>query len=70
MAQEGMDPDQVINMSSQLKSQSDQINNVAAAINGLVGQLEATWKGQDATEFTNSWNTSFRPGLQNASEAI
>lgn len=70
MALEGMDVDQVIGLSNQLKHQGDQINNVISAINGLVSQLEANWHGKDATEFASWWNSQHRPALQKASEAV
>ena len=70
MAFEGMDTDQVISISNQLKHQADQINNVIAAINGLVGQLPGVWHGKDATEFESGWNTQHRPALQNAATAV
>lgn len=70
MAFDGMDPDQVISIGNQLNQQGDQINNVIAAINGLVGQLQGVWQGKDAREFEGWWNSQHRPALQQAAEAI
>ncbi len=70
MAFAGMDTDQVINISNQLKHQAEQINGVINAINGLVSQLESNWHGKDATDFAGWWNDQHRPALQKASEAV
>lgn len=70
MAFEGMDVDQVTSIGNQLKTQADQINNVIAAINGLVSQLPGVWQGRDATEFESWWNNQHKPALVNAATAV
>lgn len=66
----GMNVDQVENLGRQLKSKATEIDALANGINGLVDQLQAAWKGQDATEFKGWWDSQHRPHLQQLRDAI
>lgn len=66
----GMNVDQVENLGRQMKGKANEIDALANAINGLIDQLQAAWKGQDATEFKGWWDSQHRPALLKLREAI
>jgi WXG100 family type VII secretion target len=66
----GMNVDQVENLGRQLKGKANEIDGLTNAINGLVDQLQTTWKGHDASEFKGWWDSQHRPALQRLREAI
>lgn len=66
----GMNVDQVENLGRQLQGKGDEIDALMNAINGLIDQLQADWKGQDATEFKGWWDQTHRPGLIALRDAI
>ena len=66
----GMDVEAVEGIGRQLKSKSGEIESLIQAIQGLVGQAEASWKGKDSTEFKNWWDSQHKPALLRLKEAI
>ena len=66
----GMDVDSVEGLARQLKTKATEIDALTNAINGLVDQLQSTWKGQDAVQFKGWWDSQHRPALQRLREAI
>jgi WXG100 family type VII secretion target len=70
MAFEGMDTTAVRGYASQLDNQAHSINGVINAINGIVSQMESTWKGHDAQQFQEWWLQQHRPALLAAENAI
>jgi uncharacterized protein YukE len=71
MAFEGMDTDLAQSQSQQLQSQGVQgVQTLIQQIDGLVGQIESNWKGPDATNFQNEWNSSLRTQLNNVESAL
>lgn len=70
MALIGMDVEQVRGLANQLDQQSQEIHNVIAQIDKLIGQLMGAWQGKDANDFHNWWNSQHKPALAKAQEAI
>lgn len=70
MAIEGLDVEAVTQLSQQLKSQADGVQNVVNAINSLVSNIPSIWQGQDAKDFEHWWASQHRPALENARQAI
>jgi len=70
MAFEGMDPDLIEQLGNQLKTQGNQIMSVISAVDGLINQMEGSWKGQDATQFQGWWIQQHRPALNSAAQAV
>lgn len=70
MAFEGMDVDQVMQVSAQLQREGDAIIQVINTVNGAISHLPTIWKGHDAIEFEGWWTNQHRPALQNAADAI
>lgn len=70
MAIEGMDVGAVESIGNQLKNQGQQINSVIAAVDRLINEAEANWKGNDATQFRDWWTSQHRPHLQQAESAV
>ncbi len=70
MAFEGMDTEAVRGLAQQLDGQASAINSVINSINGVVNQMETTWKGADATQFQGWWESQHRPALLAAEQAI
>ena len=66
----GMNVDQVENLARQLKGKASEVDALANGINALIDQLQASWKGQDATEFKGWWDSQHRPALQHLRDAI
>ena len=70
MAMIGMDVEAVRQHATQLNGQADQIEHIINAINGLVGQIEGAWQGNDAREFKSQWEGTHRTALHNAEQMI
>lgn len=70
MALVGMDVEHVQNIGRQLQQQAEAITHVISAVDGLIAQAEGAWKGQDAIQFRDWWNSQHKPHLQQASEAV
>ena len=70
MAFEGMDIDAVASLAGQLDTQANQIQSTIGAIDGIIANMEGSWKGADATEFQGWWQSQHRPHLAAAESAI
>jgi len=70
MAFEGMDTEAVRTLAQQLDREANAINSIINSINGIVAQLEGTWKGADATQFQGWWESQHRPALQLCEQAV
>ena len=70
MAMIGMDVEEIETVAQQLHSQAEQIGQVISTIEGLIGQAEGAWKGDDAARFKDEWGCQHRPALQQAQQAI
>lgn len=70
MAFEGMDPDVVYGLGQQLKNQENSIQSIVSAVDGIINQIEGSWKGADATQFMGWWQQQHRPALMAAAEAV
>jgi len=70
MAFEGMDVDAVTSLAGQLDAQASQITSTINAIDGIVSNMEANWKGADASEFQGWWLSQHKPALQSAEQAV
>ena len=70
MAFEGMDPDVVYGLGTQLKNQDSAIQTIVSSIDGVVCQIEGNWKGSDATEFMSWWQQQHKPALIAAATAV
>lgn len=55
MTFEGMDPDVVHGLGTQLKNQDQAIPSIVASIDGIITQIEGSWKRSVATEFIGWW---------------
>jgi|EndMetStandDraft_8_1072994.scaffolds.fasta_scaffold209637_2 uncharacterized protein YukE len=65
MSMMGMDPDQIENIGRQVQHQAQAVQQVMTAVDGLISQAEQAWKGQDADQFRDKWNSSFKTVLNN-----
>ena len=66
MAFVGMDVEQVQNLSRQLDQKATDIDNIISTLNST---MQATdWKGQDANQFRNDWNSNLTQKLRKASQ--
>jgi len=70
MAFEGMDADVVYGLGQQLKNQENSIHSIVSAVDGIINQMEGSWKGSDATEFLSWWQQQHRPALMSAATAV
>jgi len=70
MAFEGMDIQVVQQLSIQMRNEENQIQSIVSAIDGIVNQMEGSWKGPDATAFMGWWQQQHRPALIAAAEAV
>ena len=68
MAFVGMDVEQVQNLSRQLDQKATDIDNIISTLNST---MQATdWKGQDANQFRNDWNSNLTQKLRQVSQAL
>ncbi|MDA8282312.1 MAG: WXG100 family type VII secretion target [Actinomycetota bacterium] len=70
MAFEGMDPDVVHALGQQLKNQEQAIRSTVSAVDGIINQMEGSWKGPDAVQFLGWWQQQHRPALLQAADAV
>ena len=70
MAMLGMDPDVVEGIGNNLKNQATAVQQVMVAVDNLIGQAEANWKGSDSDGFRDSWHSQFKPALSNMQTAL
>lgn len=70
MALVGMDVEQVQQLGNNLKNQAEAIQGVINAVNGLVDNSQAIWKGKDAGDFLGWWNNEHRPALERVRQAV
>ena len=68
MAMIGMDIEQVRQLATQFGVKADAINDIITDINSRLGSTE--WRGQDAEQFRNDWNSSLTTQLRNVSQAL
>lgn len=70
MAMLGMDPDVVEGIGNNLKHQSSAVQQVMSAVDGLISQAEANWKGSDSDAFRDAWNSQYKPALSQMQQAL
>lgn len=68
MAFVGMDVEQVQNLSRQLNQKASEIDNIISTLNSTLQGTD--WKGQDAEQFRNDWNSTLTQKLRQVSEAL
>lgn len=68
MAFVGMDIEQVQNLSRQLNQKASDIDNIISTLNSTLQGTE--WKGQDAEQFRNDWNSNLTNSLKQVSQAL
>ena len=68
MAFLGMDVEQVQNLSRQLQQKASDIDNIITTLNSTMQSTE--WKGQDADQFRNDWNSSLTQKLRQVSQSL
>jgi len=66
----GMDVGAVRQLGHNLQGQAHQIEQVINSVQQLVVHSQDVWKGHDATQFADWWNTQHRPALQHVMEAV
>ena len=66
----GMDVAAVQQVGKGLQAQATAITQLTAAVQGIVDQLSASWRGQDAQQFAAWWQQQHRPALQRAAQVI
>ena len=66
----GMDVATVQQVGKGLQVQATAITQLTAAVQGIVDQLSASWRGQDAQQFAAWWQQQHRPALQRAAQVI
>ena len=70
MAFEGMDVEAVSSLAGQLDTHASQINSTISAIDGIISNMEGSWKGRDAVEFQGWWQSQHRPHMLAVEHAI
>jgi uncharacterized protein YukE len=70
MAFEGMDIDAVTSLATQLDGQASQIVSTINAIDGIISNMEGSWRGADATEFQGWWQSQHRPAMVSVEQAV
>lgn len=70
MAFEGMDVDQVLGASRNLKNQSSQITSLVAQIDKIVNGLTSVWHGADATRFVQVDWPQHKKNMQAVASAV
>lgn len=70
MVMMGMDPDVVEGIGANLQNQAQAVQSVISAVDGLIGQAEAAWKGADADQFRDAWNSQYKPALNQMNAAL
>ncbi len=66
----GMNIPEVESLGHQLINQSNTIESVISAVDGLINTIDSVWKGPDATAFVGWWHSQHRPNLVNAASAV
>lgn len=66
----GMDPDQIEAVGRNLNNQSDQLRSVISAVDHLIHQVEGAWKGNDATQFIDSWRSHYKSPMMQAVQQL
>lgn len=64
----GMDPVAVRALATQLNSNAEQIDALAAALTTQLGNTQ--WVGTDATAFRTDWESRHRPQLMSVAAAL
>lgn len=70
MSLEGLDPDKLLNLAKQVNAQAQTLNGIINSMNGVAGSLPAYWRGHEATEWVQSWDSGFRPALTSAYDLL
>lgn len=71
MAFEGMDTDLAGTQLSTLQTQGvDAVQTVISSMNSLIGEIANNWKGPDASNFHNDWQSSLSSQLNNVHQAL
>ena len=66
----GMDLDAVRGLARDLETQAQQIQQIIAAIQSVIGRGPAIWKGQDFDQFQDWWQNKHRAELQAIAERV
>lgn len=64
----GMDIEQVRQLANQLGQKAQTIDEVISTITNQLGSTD--WKGPDADQFRNDWNTTLSTQLRNVAQAL
>ncbi len=70
MARLGMDVDQVMQVSKNLRNEAHNIDALVSKIQSIVSSLPGIWDGPDAQQFVNDWWPEHKKTLQAASSHI
>ncbi len=68
MAMIGMDVQQVRDLATQFGAKADAINDIITEITNRLNSTE--WKGSDADQFKNDWNSNLTTQLRNVAQAL
>ena len=68
MAMIGMDIEQVRQLANLFGAKADAINDIITDINSRLGTTE--WKGTDAEQFRNDWNSNLTTQVRNVAQAL
>ncbi len=68
MAMIGMDVEQVRQLATLFGAKADAINDIITEIGNRLNSTE--WKGQDADQFKNDWNSNLTTQLRNVEQAL
>lgn len=66
----GMDVDQVQQLSKDLRSQAERIEDVSLRIDDLIQRMGGIWRGTDAEQFADWWSSQHRPAVRAVHDAI
>lgn len=70
MARLGMDVEQVEQVARQLKTQAQALRSTANQMANLVNTAKSNWDGNDASQFENEWQSTHRPAIDRAADAV
>lgn len=66
----GADIERLGRLASDMRRHGDELERLAGAANGAVGQLGRMWEGPDAGQFAGQWSSRHRPALAAAVRAL
>lgn len=68
MSMVGMNVQEVQALSQQLNASANDVQQIASTLTSKLGST--TWVGQDSTQFSNDWQSTHLPAINNVVQAL